>query len=124
MDDSPGPIAIDLLVHGASELATPIGSEPRGGKALGDVRIVARGAVAIDAGRIAAVGAEDELRARYSPRRTLDARGGTLVPGFVDAHTHPVFATTREDEFELRTRGATYVEIAAAGGGILSTTRG
>jgi imidazolonepropionase len=86
--------------------------------------VIAGGALAIDAGLIVAVGPESELRTRYRARQTLDARGGTLVPGFVDAHTHPVFATTREDEFELRTRGATYAEIAANGGGILSTTRG
>jgi imidazolonepropionase len=86
--------------------------------------VIERGAVAIDSGRIVAVGAESELRKTFRAREELDARGGTIVPGFVDAHTHPVFATTREDEFEMRTRGATYAEIAAAGGGILSTTRG
>ena len=116
--------AIDLLVHGAAEVATPIGSAPRGGRELGEIRVVANGAVAVRAGRIVAVGAESELRLAYSAAEHLDARGGTIVPGFVDAHTHPVFATTREDEFELRTRGASYAEIAAAGGGILSTTRG
>lgn len=115
---------IDLLIHGAAELATPIGNAPRGGRALGEIAVTAGGALAIDRERIVAVGSESELCARFRARRMLDARGGTLVPGFVDAHTHPVFATTREDEFELRTRGATYAEIAAAGGGILSTTRG
>lgn len=83
-----------------------------------------RGAVAIRGERIVAVGGEAELRASHVPARVLDARGGTLVPGFVDAHTHPVFAGTREEEFELRTRGKTYLEIAAAGGGILSSVRG
>ncbi|MCC6408946.1 MAG: imidazolonepropionase [Planctomycetes bacterium] len=116
--------AVDLLVLGASELATPTGSAPRAGAAMGEVRVVPRGAVAIERERIVAVGPQEDLVARFAPRSTLDARGGTLVPGFVDAHTHPVFATTREDEFELRTKGATYVEIAAAGGGILSTVRG
>jgi len=117
-------VEIDLLVHGASEVATPIGNAPRGGPALGEIRVVEGGAVAIDAGRIVAVGRESELRPAYRARSELDAQGGTVVPGFVDAHTHPVFATTREDEFEMRTRGASYAEIAAAGGGILSTMRG
>jgi imidazolonepropionase len=88
------------------------------------VRVIERGAVAIDHGRIVEVGEEPLLAERYRAKRELDARGGTLVPGFVDAHTHPVFVTTREDEFELRTRGASYAEIAQQGGGILSTTRG
>ncbi len=115
---------VDLLVTGAAEIATPEGRSPRGGAALGEIRTHTGAAVAVQAGRVEALGPESELRERYRPREELDASGGTLVPGFVDAHTHPVFAGTREDEFELRARGATYVEIAAAGGGILSTTRG
>lgn len=115
---------VELLICGAAELATAQGSAPRGGRDLGAIRVIERGAVAIDAGRIVAVGTEDELRASHTARHELDARGGTLVPGFVDAHTHPVFAGTREQEFEQRTAGATYVEIAESGGGILSSTRG
>jgi imidazolonepropionase len=122
MDDPVTPI--DLLVHGAAEIASARGSAARGGAQLGSIEVLRSGAVAIDAGRIVAVGPEADLRRRWLARAELDARGGTIVPGFVDAHTHPVFAGTREDEFELRTRGATYVEIAAAGGGILSSVRG
>ncbi len=114
---------IDLLVHGASELATPLGREPRGGAALGAIEVHAQAAVAIEGGLIRAIGPQAELEARYAPRARLDARAGLIVPGFVDAHTHPVFAATREEEFELRTRGASYVEIAQAGGGILSSVR-
>ena len=115
---------IDLLVHGAAEIATPRGVEPCGGGRLGAIDVSRGGALAIDAGRIVAVGPERELRARYRARAELDARGGVVVPGFVDAHTHPVFAGTREDEFEARTAGRTYLEIAAGGGGILSSVRG
>ncbi len=118
------PVPIDLLVAGASELATPLGTRPRGGARLAELSVIAHGAVAIRGERIVAVGAEADLRAAYAPAHTLDARGGTLVPGFVDAHTHPVFAGTREEEFELRTAGKSYLEIAAAGGGILSSVRG
>ena len=115
---------VDLVLLGASELATPVGSRARGGSELGAIRVVRDGAVAIAGDRIVAVGEAREIAARYSAARELDADGGTIVPGFVDAHTHPVFAGTREDEFEMRTRGATYSEIAAKGGGILSTVRG
>lgn len=115
---------IDLLIVGSGELATPSGREPRGGAELDRIHVVPDGALAIEGGRIVDVGPRRELEARWLGRTVLDARGGTLVPGFVDAHTHPVFATTREDEFAARSRGATYLEIAAAGGGILSTVRG
>jgi imidazolonepropionase len=118
------PVPIDLLVCGAAELATPRGRRPLAGAALAELTVIPRGAVAIRGERILEVGPEAELRARYEPARQLDARGGTLVPGFVDAHTHPVFAGTREEEFERRTRGASYLEIAAAGGGILASVRG
>jgi imidazolonepropionase len=115
---------VDLLVSGAAELATPLGTEARGGAALDAVQVRAGWGVVVDKGLIVAVGDADDLRREYAPTIEYDARGGTLVPGFVDAHTHPVFSTTREDEFEMRTKGATYVEISLAGGGILSTVRG
>ena len=115
---------IDLLVGGAREVATPLGAKPRAGARLNEIAVQSGAAVAIDGDRIVAVAPEAELRGRFRARRELDAAGGTLVPGFVDAHTHPVFAGTREDEFEMRTRGATYMEIARAGGGILSSVRG
>lgn len=115
---------IDLLVTGAAESASARGGSARGGRALGEIEVRRGAALAIDAGKIVEIGPEEVLLARYAARERLDARGGVLVPGFVDAHTHPVFAGTREDEFEMRTRGASYVEIALAGGGILSSVRG
>ena len=118
------PALVDLLVLRAAELATPRGSAPRGGRALGAIEVLPGAGVAVDAGRIVAVAPDAELRARFEGRRELDARGGTIVPGFVDAHTHPVFAGTREREFEMRTAGASYAEIAARGGGILASVRG
>ncbi len=118
------PQTIDLLVTNTSEVTTPRGTEPRGGAALAEVEVTLHGAVAIDDGRILAVGPGRELSARFAPRTTLDADGGTVIPGFVDAHTHPVFAGTREDEFERRIAGQSYLEIAQAGGGIASSLKG
>lgn len=121
---SPAPESIDLLVTGAAEVATPLGTEPLAGSALASLSVVEDGAVAIRDGRIVAVGPRTTLEQGYAPRERLDAAGGVVVPGFVDAHTHPVFGGTREEEFELRMSGADYVEIAKAGGGILSSVRG
>jgi imidazolonepropionase len=114
---------VDLLVEGAGVLATPLGTSARGGRAQGEVRVLLRGAVAVHDGVIVAVAPEDEIRQRYSAARTLDARGGLVLPGLVDAHSHPVFCGSRAAEFEARTRGASYVQIAASGGGILSSVR-
>ena len=116
--------AIDLLVGNIGELATATGTLPRGGKALGDITVLHRVAVAIGSGEILAVGPEAELRQRYDADEELDAHGKLVIPAFVDGHTHPVFAGTREDEFEMRTRGATYVDISKSGGGILSSVKG
>lgn len=116
--------SIDLLVVGAAEVASATGARARAGGELGQVQVLAGAAVAVRGEQILEVGPEPELLARYEPRETLDARGGTVFPGFVDAHTHPVFDGTREEEFVLRLGGARYAEIAAAGGGILSTVRG
>ncbi|MDZ4771524.1 MAG: imidazolonepropionase [Planctomycetota bacterium] len=115
---------VDLLVVNARQLVTSRGKSARGGSALGDVVIHDGGSLAVKGEHIVDVGLENELKTRWKPVHTLDADGGTIVPGFVDAHTHPVFFGTREDEFEMRTRGATYVEIGLAGGGILSSVRG
>jgi imidazolonepropionase len=115
---------VELLVTGASEIVSPVGDLPRGGEDLGRVSILREGAIACAAGRIVALGPGSELMREHPGAARLDAAGGTVVPGFVDAHTHPVFHGTREDEFERRVAGESYVSIAASGGGILSTVRG
>jgi imidazolonepropionase len=75
-------------------------------------------------GLIVAVGASSEVEPRADAGALrVDARGSVVMPGFVDAHTHPVFAGTREDEYEMRATGTTYKEIAALGGGIRATVR-
>lgn len=115
---------IDLLIHSAAQLVTcasPTG--PKRKAAMSDVGLISDGAVAISGGEIVAVGPSVELRAAYAARETVDAGGKVVCPGFVDPHTHLVYAGDRTDEFEMRIRGATYMEIMAAGGGIMNTTR-
>ncbi|MEE8411673.1 MAG: imidazolonepropionase, partial [Acidobacteriota bacterium] len=116
----------DLLIVGISELATPLGDAARSGADLGRLSILQDAAVACLNGQIVWVGPRGDVdqAVRAEPgTRTLDAAGGTMLPGFVDAHTHLPFAGWREQEFDERLRGATYSEIAARGGGILSTVR-
>jgi imidazolonepropionase len=101
-------------------LAGPAG--PRTGPAMRDVAAIQDGAMLVRDGRVVAVGSTDEIGKRIGPdTRVLDATGKVALPGFVDAHTHPVFAGNRVDEYALRAGGATYADIAAAGGGIRST---
>jgi imidazolonepropionase len=114
------------LLHNIGELATPLGSTPRRGPDQRRVSRTARQEVLCRDGRIAFVGPEAE-RVRHhghlpeTPR--LDAGGRTLIPGLIDPHTHLPWAGTREDEFAQRLAGVSYQEIAAGGGGILSTVR-
>ncbi|MCA9003053.1 MAG: imidazolonepropionase, partial [Planctomycetes bacterium] len=117
-------VAIDCLIRNVGELATALGKEPKGGKALGAVGIQRDVAIAIDGDSIVEIGPDGDLAQRYTPRTTLDAQGMLVVPGMVDAHTHPVFMGTREGEFEARLMGKTYLEIASEGGGIVSSMLG
>jgi imidazolonepropionase len=117
-------IEADLAVVGISELATSEGRSARTGSDLGRLRTIGEAAVACREGRFVFVGTEREFRQRVALTpggRTLDATGATVLPGFVDAHTHLPFAGWRESEFNERLQGATYSQIAARGGGILST---
>ena len=114
-----------LAVAGCRQLVTLRGpARPRAGGEMRDLGIVEDGALLVRDGRIAAVGAYSDLKSEIGPGvEIVDAGGGVLMPGFVDAHTHLVFAGNRADEFERRIEGATYQEIAAAGGGIRATVR-
>jgi imidazolonepropionase len=110
----------DLLVHNIGQIATVPGPGPKRREALGDVGLVRGAAMLVRDGRVAWVSEEAELPTHEAAER-LDAGGAAAVPGFVDPHTHLIFAGDRVDEFEMRLRGVTYQEILAAGGGILST---
>jgi imidazolonepropionase len=112
------------LLH-AAQLVTLAGPErARIGAELSDLAIIENGGMLVRDGVIAAIGASDEI-AKQLPEdvEVVDAGGRVVLPGFVDAHAHPVFGGNRVDEFEMRARGASYEEIAAGGGGIRSTVR-
>lgn len=108
-----------------SQILTLAGpGRPRVNEELKQLSILTDGALLIRDGKVLAAGSRSELEPRFPAScPVVDAHRRVVLPGFVDAHTHPVFAATRVDEFELRAAGSTYEQIAAAGGGIRSTVR-
>jgi imidazolonepropionase len=116
----------DFVIEHADVVATCAGPAPRRGRSQRDISPLRDAAVAAHAGHIVFVGPQATLADHVTPLDgivRIDARGCTIVPGFVDAHTHVVYAGDRRDELRQRLAGATYAEIAAAGGGILQTVR-
>jgi imidazolonepropionase len=119
-----------LLVNIRQLLTLQGGSTPRRGRELGELSIIEDGAVLCEAGKIVAVGrTRDALRDSWLKRKPrnlheIDCTGKVVLPGFVDSHTHPVFTEPRLVDFEKRTAGASYEEIAVAGGGIRSSVEG
>jgi len=115
---------VDLMVIGASQLCVIPGADgPQRGSALGELGLIEDGALAISAGKVVAAGPTAQIIGAYTAPRTLNAAGRCVVPGFVDPHTHLPWIGDRADEFEMRLAGAGYMEIMAAGGGIMSTVR-
>jgi imidazolonepropionase len=112
----------DLLIHNVSQILTLAGG-PQAGHELGNLKIIENGAVAVNDEKIIAVGASSELSKQYKAMQEIDASGRVVMPGFVDPHTHLIWAGDRAAEFEMRLAGASYMEILNAGGGILSTVR-
>ena len=116
---------LDLLIVNADELVTLAGDnqKPRTGKQMRDIGVIRNGGLAIKDGRIAAVGKTPDITKSFKAENVISANGKIVLPGFVDPHTHLVFAGSREDEFQMRVEGASYMEILNAGGGILRTVR-
>lgn len=110
---------IELVVRNTAEIVTCDG--PLSARSEDTLARIPRGAIAIEGGRIVFVGPEAQLPSLSKDTTIIDARGGFVGPGFVDCHTHVVFAGDRSEEFEQRCQGKTYLEIAAAGGGIART---
>ncbi len=124
-------MAAPVLFHSATQLVTMRGGAgARRGAELREIGLVEDGAVLVSGGRIVAVSTTAELRSdewvkkHKKTLREVDCSGQVVIPGFVDAHTHPVFAGPRLVDFEKRVSGASYEEIAAAGGGIRSSIDG
>ncbi|HEY8561450.1 MAG TPA: imidazolonepropionase [Pyrinomonadaceae bacterium] len=114
----------DLIIYNAGQLVTcAAGGKPKRLAQMQDVGLIEDGAVAIRAGKIAAIGKSDEVLRACESENMIDARGKVVAPGFVECHTHVVFAGDRLNEFELKIKGADYMEILKAGGGIISTVR-
>jgi len=116
-------IQVDLLVHSAQVCTVPDRGRPQRGADLGDLGLIPNGAVAIRDGRIVALGKTADLQTRVTAAKEIDATGKVITPGFVDPHTHLPWVGERANEFEMRVAGASYMEIMAAGGGIMSTVR-
>ena len=113
---------MSTAVVNIGQLVTLAGpARPRVGAELRELGLVRDGALLVEDGRIAVAGTYCEIKSKGLPAKVIDAQGRCVTPGFVDAHTHLVFAGNRAAEFEQRLAGATYQQIAAAGGGILHT---
>ncbi|HLK34423.1 MAG TPA: hypothetical protein VKT29_15115, partial [Terriglobales bacterium] len=117
-----------LLLNIRQLLTLRGGTGPRRGHELGELGIIEDGAVLCEAGKIVAVGRTREAlrdsRLKRKQIQEIDCSGKVVLPGFVDSHTHPVFTAARLVDFEKRIAGASYEEIAAAGGGIRSSVEG
>src|SRR5436190_13139931 len=111
-----------LAVLHASQVVTLTGPKrPRIGAEMSELAIIREGGMLVRDGKIESVGPSDEMEKNVGDAEIVDARGRSVMPGFVDAHTHLVFSGNRLDDFERRARGEPYEQIAKAGGGIWST---
>ncbi|MFG6114737.1 imidazolonepropionase [Halobacillus sp. MO56] len=118
-----------LLITNAAQLITMSGhnDHPAKQEAMSKLEIIENGSVYIEEGKVVAVGTDEEIRADYQDligtESHIDATGKVVTPGLIDPHTHLVHAGTRENEYAMRLKGKTYMEIMQAGGGIHATTR-
>lgn len=119
-------VEIDLLIRNGQVVTAAHGTCPVRGRDMQELEVIERGWVACAGERIAAVGPREFVENQVeitSRTQVIDAQGKVVTPGLIDPHTHLIFGGSREDEFYLRARGADYMEIMEAGGGILSSVR-
>ena len=109
------------LLHASQLVALAGPKRPRVGKELSELGIIRDGGILIRDGKIDIVGSSDEIEKKSNGAEIVDLGWRVVLPGFIDAHTHLVFAGNRLNDFERRARGETYEQIAKAGGGIWST---
>ncbi len=114
---------VDTLLLEIGQLVTCASATAKRGEAMRDVGLIRDGGIAIRDGLIVGVGDSDDIAARFEAAETHHAPDMVVCPGFVDCHTHAIWGGDRLQEFEQRIGGATYLDILAAGGGILSTMR-
>lgn len=112
----------DILISNLTSLATNTGKEAKGGKAMGQILELHNPWVLLRGGKIHRIG-QEELLLEAPDAEILDGTGKTLLPGFIDPHTHLVFGGTREEEFSMRLRGESYMAIMEKGGGIKYSVR-
>jgi len=114
-----------LLIKNCGQILTMKGMAPRKGRAMSDLGIIEKGFVACEGDTIAEVGKMKNLKRSKINKKTkiIDAKGKVVMPGLIDCHTHLVFAGSRAHEFKLKMEGKSYLDILAAGGGILSTVK-
>lgn len=115
---------MDLLIHNTSQIVTVAanGARAKCGGEMNEIHVIENGAVGIENGKIIFVGRSSDVLLSDADQ-TVHAMGRIVLPGFIDSHTHLVFAGSREDEFVMRNAGATYADIASAGGGINTTVK-
>jgi imidazolonepropionase len=112
----------DFIIENAAQMVTCASNgKPKKRAQMKTVDFIENGALAVAAGKIVGVGKREEVLRNFTSENVIDARGKVVCPAFVECHTHVVFAGNRLDEFELKIKGADYLEILEAGGGILST---
>ncbi|MBT8369715.1 MAG: amidohydrolase family protein, partial [Deltaproteobacteria bacterium] len=118
----------NIIIKNASELVTCSGFAAKKGSEMSELRIISDGAVVVKEGKIEAVGTTKDIEAEMEKSRIdlsdfdiIDAKNKSVLPGFVDSHTHLVFGGFRAEEFSWRLRGDSYMEIMNRGGGIVNT---
>ncbi len=113
---------VDIVIKNCSQLHTMKGPErPRSGEEMKFTGLIENGALAVDGEEIMEAGSTPDIEEKYTPEKVIDAEGKTVIPGFIDPHTHLVYAGSREDELEMKIEGKTYMEILEEGGGIMRT---
>ncbi len=116
---------IKKIILNTSEVVTCSGYEPKYGKDMSNIGVIEKGAVVIEDDKIKAVGKEEDILKKINKKEyeVIDADGKSVMPGFIDSHTHFVFGGYREEEFSWRLRGDNYMDIMRRGGGIISTVK-